>query len=514
MDPIDPANVPPPPPAAEMPIPRPRRADKKPSLRRRALLGAAGFAGVAALTRLARAGELTPPPGPVMPTGSSLGKIDATVASLDSKIDTVDKKLVFGATGIIEPRRAITSVSSSATAQYCITESGAYYLTGNLTPEPGKDVCIEIKADHVDIDGQGFAFLGGGGGGSGGCFKALGRQSLEFYDFEVTGWHGPICDFTDCDDVYVSDVLFHACVNPDVGTPGGGVMIVCRDRCGIEDISISACTGSTVQMRHSSYCYELCVTDSSGGGVRCGDGCCVEMSHFVRVTGSVIFMGGRSSVSEVDIRSCNGQAITTGPGSVVECVECVGGTGGGILCDDGCCVEDCTVLNKDAMAIECGASSSITENRVVSCWGISCDADSCCFDNELSSCTGGPDTVGGLGGAIVLRGAHCTCEQNYVSSSRVGISVHLTASYSLVHENVVVGAGVGSDPVSGPSAGIAFHDGATGCMCTCNHLRAVQGTPPLLPGTCAFGPLAVASSGDISSSSPASSHPLANTVVM
>ena len=511
MDSIDPANLPPP--AADVPLPLPRRADKKPSLRRRALLGAAGLAGAAALTRLARAGELTPPPGPVMPTGSSLGKIDATVASLESKIDTVDKKLVFGPTGIIEPRRAITSVSSSATAQYCITESGAYYLTGNLIPEPGKDVCIEIKADHVDIDGQGFAFLGGGGGGSGGCFKALGRQSLEFYDFEVTGWHGPICDFADCDDVYVSDVLMHACVNPDAGTPGGGVMIRCGDRCGIEDDSISACTGSTVQMGDSSYCFELCVTDSTGGGVRCGSGCCIEASHFIRVTGDVIVTASSCAVTECDIRACDGQAITTGSACVIECVECVGGTGGGFHCADGCCVEDCTVLNKDAMAIECGSRSSITENRVVLCWGMSCDSESCCFDNELSSCSGGPDTAEGLGGAIVLRGAHSTCEQNSVSSSRVGISVHQGASSSLVHENVVVCAGAGSDPVSGPTAGIAFHDGATSCMCTCNHLRAVQGTPPLLPGTCAFGPMAVLSPGDMSLTSPASSHPLANTVM-
>ena len=45
MDPIDPANLPPP--AADVAIPLPRRADKKPSLRRRALLGAAGLAGLA-----------------------------------------------------------------------------------------------------------------------------------------------------------------------------------------------------------------------------------------------------------------------------------------------------------------------------------------------------------------------------------------------------------------------------------------------------------------------------------
>src|SRR5688500_10483213 len=136
MDSIDPANVPPP--AAEMPLPPPpprRPAQKKPSLRRRALLGAAGFAGVAALTRLARAGELTPPAGPVMPTGAPLGKIDMTVAQLDGKISSLDKKVAFGPLGICEPRTPITSVPSSADAQFCITQPGAYYLTGNLTQE-------------------------------------------------------------------------------------------------------------------------------------------------------------------------------------------------------------------------------------------------------------------------------------------------------------------------------------------------------------------------------------------
>jgi hypothetical protein len=494
------------------------RSREKPSLRRRALLGAAGLAGAAVLTRLARGGELSPPAGPIMPTGVSLsavsGKIDAEVATLNGKIDKLDGKVAFSPTGIAEPRTPIVSLPSSPDAQFVITEPGAYYLSSNLTQEPGK-VCIDIQADHVDIDGQGFVFGGGGGGGGGfsSCIRASSRQAIELYDCAFRGWQGVSCDFTDCDDVYLSDVLFHSCVSPsDPGTGGPGAVVRCRDRCGIEDVAVSSCTGGMVEMRHSSYCFELTVTDSIGLAVRCGDGCCIEASHFIRVEGDVILTGGRSCVSECDIRQSNGVAVSTGSACVVECCECVGGTGGGIRCADGCCVEDCTVINKDAVAIECGSRSSVTENRVVLCWGISCGSESSCCDNELSSCSGGPDSPEGLGGAITLRGSQCTCEDNWISSSRVGISVHATGSSCLVSNNFVTGAGAGGNPATGPSAGIVVHDAAGAVLCTCNHVQAFQGTAPYVLGTAAHGPIVVVSSGDISLST-SSSHPLANTAI-
>ena len=497
-------------------------AREKPSLRRRALLGAASLAGVAAISRLARAGELSPPAGAIGPTGAPLGdlktKLDASVASLSSKIDTVDSKLGPSPVTVVEPRTPIASLPSSADAQFCITQPGAYCLTGNLTQVPGK-VCIKIDADHVDIDGQGFVFIGGGGGGGGGgsssCIRSSGHQAIELYDCAFKGWQGCCCDMTDCDDVYISDVLLHGCVcsgNPATGI--GGALIQCRDRCGLEDCEISSCVGGAVQTGKKSWCFRVTVSDDSSSGARpmilCADDCCVEACEMLGSAGDALVVGNRCLVSECDVRQCDGLAISTGLACVVECCEVVGGTGGGIHCADGCCVEDCTVVGKDAIAIDCGSRCSVTENRVVLCWGISCASECACCDNELSSCSGGPDTSDRTGGAILIHGGFCTCEDNYISSSRVGISVQLDGHSCLVHENVVTGAGAGADPVGGGGAGIVFHDQAFGCTCTCNHLRALPGTPPYVMGSAAHGPIVVLASGDMSGI-PGSSHPLANT---
>ena len=81
-----------------------------------------------------------------------------------------------------------------------------------------------------------------------------------------------------------------------------------------------------------------------------------------------------------------------------------------------------------------------------------------------------------------------------------------------MYDNIVTGAGAGSDPAAGATGGIVIHDAAAGCLCTCNHLRAVPGTPPYQLGNASHGPIVVLSSGDISAL-PGSSHPLANTAV-
>lgn len=489
-----------------------RPSRERPSLKRRALLGAAGLAGVAALSRLARAGELTPPVGPIAPTGTSLGDLKGalsqSVSGLDAKINGLDGKVAFTPKGVSEPRTPIMALPSSADAQFVVTEPGAYYLSSNVTQVPGK-VCIDIQADEVDIDGQGFVFIGTGGASSS-CIRASGRHALEIYDCAFEGWQGTCCDMADCDDVYISDVLFHACVSPsDPATGVGGAMIHCRDRCGNEDIAVSSCVGGAVEMRNSSYVFELTVTDSTGLAVHCGDDCCIEASHFIRVTGDVILMGGRGAVSECDIRQCDGLAVSTGSDCVIECCECVGGTGGGYRCATGCCVEDCTVQGKDALAIDCGSRCSVTDNKVVLCWGISCASECVCCDNDLSSCSGGPDTPDRLGGAIVVHGDLTTCEGNFISNSRVGISVQLDGSSCHVHDNLVTGVGASSVP-GGVAAGIVVHASTSGVLCTCNHVRALQGAVPYIMGSASYGPIVAVSGGDISAL-PGSSHPLANT---
>lgn len=99
------------------------------ALDRRMLLGATGLVGVAALSRLAKAGPLEPPPGPVAPTGKTLVEV--------------------------EPRRNVNALAGSAEAVHVISEPGSYVLTANVVGQAGKHGIL-ILASGVSLDLNGF----------------------------------------------------------------------------------------------------------------------------------------------------------------------------------------------------------------------------------------------------------------------------------------------------------------------------------------------------------------------
>jgi hypothetical protein len=105
-------------------------------MQRRMVLGAMGLvgvAGVAALGRLASAGPINPPAGPVAGTGRTL--------------DEVYNKIP-GANGSGDGRIPIPGG-----APFSIAQPGSYVLTGNITSASG---CISISASDVTLDLNGY----------------------------------------------------------------------------------------------------------------------------------------------------------------------------------------------------------------------------------------------------------------------------------------------------------------------------------------------------------------------
>lgn len=107
---------------------------------RRFLLGGlAGAAGVAALSRLAHAGPLTPPAGAVAPSGRTLDEVYNRIAPV----------------GAADGRTPIPG----GAATFTISQPGSYVLTGNLTVSTAVNAII-INADNVDLDLNGFTVTG------------------------------------------------------------------------------------------------------------------------------------------------------------------------------------------------------------------------------------------------------------------------------------------------------------------------------------------------------------------
>lgn len=91
------------------------------------------------------AGPLNPPAGPVAPTAKPLAEIEPRIAINDAN----------------------TPGDNDATpSRFKITQSGSYYLTGNITGVSGKSG-IEISASRVTIDLNGFSVIGVAGSLSG-----------------------------------------------------------------------------------------------------------------------------------------------------------------------------------------------------------------------------------------------------------------------------------------------------------------------------------------------------------
>lgn len=140
---------------------------------RRILLSAlGGAAGIAVMSKIAQAGPLNPPAGPIASTGKTVQEIYDKIARTD--------------VGFAEPRIPVQSLLSSATAQYVISQPGSYYLTGNIQGAAGKNG-IEITANDVSLDLCGYAMIGGASSLSG-VLASSTTASLRISDGKLTGW--------------------------------------------------------------------------------------------------------------------------------------------------------------------------------------------------------------------------------------------------------------------------------------------------------------------------------------
>src|SRR4051794_18007633 len=109
-------------------------------------IGLAGAAIVGGLARVAKAGDLNPPPGPIGSTGRTISEV-------------YDRVATGGEHASPEPRKCIQDLPGSPTAMFVIEQPGAYYLSGPVQAQAGL-LCIEVRCSHVDIDGGGFPIIG------------------------------------------------------------------------------------------------------------------------------------------------------------------------------------------------------------------------------------------------------------------------------------------------------------------------------------------------------------------
>lgn len=263
----------------------------------RAIIVPSFMAVLLSLAWLTRAGDVNPPGGPVGDTYPSLGF-----------------KTLFEA----EPRTPVQRLPGSATAVHRIAQSGSYYLTANIVAPAGRHA-IEIAADDVTVDLNGFQLRGQGSPGWSGVFvESVGGPyvSIAVVNGSVRGWNGAGIDLQNASNTRVERIRAFG---------GGGAGVAVGANSAVVD----------------------CHTEANFVGIVAGELCVIRgcIAQF-NLTGGIA-AGSQGAVSGCAAEGNQGPGFSAGAASTF--INCTSrnnflGKGGapGFQVDDGATFDNCT----------------------------------------------------------------------------------------------------------------------------------------------------------------------------
>ncbi len=335
---------------------------------RRVMLGAAGLLGAAALSRVASAGPLNPPAGPITPTGKTLTEV--------------------------EPRIPInqTTAPGTATAIHRITQPGSYYLTGNILGQSGKHG-IEINSPGVTLDLMGFELQGVPGSLDGVVMRSDGSPfvNISILNGSVRNWGGAGIGYLT---VFISCVRIEriaASLNGGSGIRGGQCTIAnCTVRFNEADgievfggsvISNCAALGNSGRgfVGNTGTAISNCAAQSNGaGGISTTSSCSIVDCTAVSNAGPGIESDQGSTISNCSAEGNEGAGITAQSNSMVSRCSSLGNISDGIAVGNGCTVRDNNCRNNGfslgsgaGILVNGGADNRIEDNNCTdNTWGI------------------------------------------------------------------------------------------------------------------------------------------------
>lgn len=351
------------------------------TLDRRLLLGAAGLAGIAALAvGRATAGPLNPPAGSVASTGKTLTDV--------------------------EPRTAVNATNTPGDATYVfrITQSGSYYLTGNISVPAGR-VGVFLGAG-VRLDLNGFTITGAGGT-SQGVFASAGCSIRNGTIASVAS--AVYVGVSSSTAVYIEDLIVTGFTGRGIDIGGRSVVRRCT-------VSGAGVTG--IEMQGDYGTVEDCtVTNTGGTGVYINAYSVLRRSL---LSGCSIgaYVGFGSHVQGCEFSACNNIGLQASQRSAVHgCTATTITVGFGGAAGVGFDLAD------GAEAVGCAAASCYIGIRAsISARIVECTADSC------------------AAAAVKLTGAGNTIEACRLNRSSIGVDMTGVAG-NYVHKCVLMGNG-------------------------------------------------------------------------
>ena len=308
----------------------------------------------------------------------------------------------------IEPRTIVNAVNTPGDSgnSFIITNAGSYYLTTNLVGVSGKNG-INIAANCVTLDLNGFALQGGPGGSS--AIVILGAQTnITVRNGTISGWgsSGVYLGSVSSLNMVFERLNVSACWR-GIDVPGGGVVRDCA--CETNATSGIFCFGGFVSG---------CTADNNGSyGIYVGSGIASGCSAQNNGTYGIAISAG--TVSGCFARNNGTYGISVSSGTVSGCSAQVNGTDGFYV--SGGTVSGCYAYGNQQSGIYVyGSGSAVIGNT--------------CNDNNTTASTSHA--------GIYINNKSNRMEDNLVmASGYAGISVSASYSGNIIIKNSVYGNG-------------------------------------------------------------------------
>ena len=328
----------------------------------------------------------------------------------------------------IEPRVDVTTLPGNDYCLYLITNSGAYYLTTNVTGVAGK-CAIRIEADHVTLDLGGFVLRGADLVFPGIQVTRV-QQGITIQNGDLSGWGGGGVEVSKAAESRFVNLRIQNnqgsgfatglqtgsnCVVMAVTVSGNDYFgIYAREYCRLSDCIVRSNRLDGIYVAHGSQVRDSQSCFNGSDGINAADGCVLESC----------------------VADANGyQGISTGIETTVARCTVSGNTNNGIYMAAG------------TVATSCAAQANGSEGF----WGPGCVIIGC------SAISNRNDGIGVSGSAVVRN---CVARQNL----RSGIYVNVGTG-GIVAENECTANGSG-----GGDAGLNLQ--GSGCRAEGNNLTA------------------------------------------
>ena len=397
------------------------------------------------------------PPGAPAPTMKSLDELDAKLRDANTKLDQADVKQT-AADAKLEKRIDVLTLPGDDSATHIISQSGSYYLTGNING--GGKTAISIRVSNVTLDLNGFTVDGNGGAGAG--IDAGGALvNVTVRNGTVRGWTGTgiahgLVSKSRYEDLHITgngaggvaigaDSRMSDCVVAD-NTGGDGISAV-EGRCAITGCIVSGNAGAGIvggsiggtPVPTKTVVISGCTVSANGStGILGSVGSVITESTALDNAGTGIQAGSGSTISKCAAYRNRGSAgiFARGSSTVVECAASdntsSSGVSAGIMVEEGSTVINCTAHGNTSsngtpgpstgMGIRADAASTVKNCTVVENKGDGISLRSNCYASG-NTATGNGDLGDGAGIHVLSNAGNTRVESNNVSNNDRGIDV-------------------------------------------------------------------------------------------